>query len=403
MMTTPWQPAILSDVPFVKLEKVIGRQIEFQRGFASGDALKEEDCTVYSDGGRTTIAMKVCIASSQVSHNAVLAGKSAERRILKDADPWFPGFFMCPNTPTDNSCKTTSAVPNVTATMTVYNRLSTVIADRNNYRVVSALDLSKPQQDPTLDLVGYKQVIDWLLDFDAAGIPAISSIAELFWTSQTQLQSKYWDPELAVAFHSILAFPMWLFNSNNFGNPNLMATTISPDLPAEFYTDASIVEPYTRIILNTAMFVMFLVGQGVALLFALIVSVWLGATREFPTLSSFPLADFAMKTRYDFRLKSIVQGGPTAHKAADAGDGSVMNQLSRCPPVTWDRNRVLSDTYSQPTSTQPAMGRSSVSTSLISQSSSSYTSLSQATSTRGSIHGPRYSAIRTGPDRTHTV
>lgn len=101
MMTTPWQPAILSEVPFVKLEKVIGRQIEFQRGFASGDALKEEDCTVYSDGGRTTIATKVCIASSQVSHNAVLAGKSTEGRILKDADAWLPGFFVCPNTPTD--------------------------------------------------------------------------------------------------------------------------------------------------------------------------------------------------------------------------------------------------------------------------------------------------------------
>lgn len=113
---------------------------------------------------------------------------------------------------------------------------------------VDHLDLPTKDADP--DVAGLKEAFNWLFNFTAAGIPAPSSLAEYFWAGQDQLDSEYWSIEPYQIFQSILAYPFWLFNPNNFGNVNLDAQTISPDLPAEFYTTASIGNPYERIVVD---------------------------------------------------------------------------------------------------------------------------------------------------------
>jgi hypothetical protein len=96
---------------------------------------------------------------------------------------------------------------------------------------------------------------------------------------------------------SILAFPLWEFNPNNFGNTELATHEMIQTLPPEFYTKASIVAPYTKIIINRNMFIAFLVLESSVLAFVWIVLLWLWTgRRSLPKISSYPLIDFALKT-----------------------------------------------------------------------------------------------------------
>lgn len=90
----------------------------------------------------------------------------------------------------------------------------------------------------------------------------------------------------------MLVFPFWLFNDKNWGNteshPNATNSTLAP----EYFTKASIVEPYAKIKVHFAMFVLFLVLQALALVFIGGVVVWAWTRSEVPfKTSSFPLFD----------------------------------------------------------------------------------------------------------------
>lgn len=74
---------------------------------------------------------------------------------------------------------------------------------------------------------------------------------------------------------SIFVFPIWQFNVNNFGNTQLQATEIVSGLPLEFYTAASITKPYTRIVINRYMFIVFLVLESAMLAFNWLVPICL--------------------------------------------------------------------------------------------------------------------------------
>jgi hypothetical protein len=121
-----------------------------------------------------------------------------------------------------------------------------MIAARSNFSILSLTDIGPPSQDSGIDLPAFRAALDWLLDYNASAIPATSSIAEEFWTAQDQLSSEYWSGVPYQTLQSLLAFPFWQFNANNYGNIELVDRTIISDLPAEFYTTASIVAPYTK-------------------------------------------------------------------------------------------------------------------------------------------------------------
>lgn len=127
-------------------------------------------------------------------------------------------------------------------------------------------------------------------------MPPPSSIAQSFWSAKKQLQDPAdWGIQFQN-FQSILVFPFWLFNAGNWGNPQTHANTTVSNLPPEFSTKASIVEPYSKFRVQPAMFTLFLVLQVVSLLFVGGVVVWAWMiSRIPPKTSSFPLFDIAFR------------------------------------------------------------------------------------------------------------
>jgi hypothetical protein len=149
----------------------------------------------------------------------------------------------------------------MTTTFTVYNLHATMVTARSNFSILSTKGTGLPFQDSEIDLGAYRESLRWLLNYTAAGIPAPSSIVEHFWSAQEQMSNDYCSAELYQAYQSILAFPLWQFNPNNFGNVELSARSIIGDLPTDFYTKASLAKPYVKIVVNRPMFIIFSVLQ----------------------------------------------------------------------------------------------------------------------------------------------
>lgn len=94
----------------------------------------------------------------------------------------------------------------------------------------------------------------------------------------------------------MLVFPFWLFNNKNWENTNWDPNATNSTLPPEFLTEASIVEPYAKIKVQFAMFVLFMVLQGLSLVFIAGVVAWAWTRSEAPfKTSSFPLFDVAFR------------------------------------------------------------------------------------------------------------
>ena len=208
-------------------------------------------------------------------------------------------MYVCTNGTSSGECITTNPAPNITTTFSVYSRKAHAITSRSNYTILSTITASDAELNTNIDLPSFRLALSWLLDFNASAIPATSSIASLFWIAQDQLKSEYWSSELYQTLQSIITFPLWQFNPNNFGNIDITPKEIAQGLPEEFYTKASIVKPYTRIVINHDMYLSFLVLQGVVLGFVWMIPFWLLLfPRRLPQTSSYPMLDFAFKAEF---------------------------------------------------------------------------------------------------------
>jgi hypothetical protein len=58
---------------------------------------------------------------------------------------------------------------------------------------------------------------------------------------------------------SIIAFPLWVFNDSNYGNIALAELNDTSSLPAEYHTTDAVASPFTRIVVNESMFILFMV------------------------------------------------------------------------------------------------------------------------------------------------
>ncbi|KAK4445479.1 hypothetical protein QBC34DRAFT_472396 [Podospora aff. communis PSN243] len=163
--------------------------------------------------------------------------------------------------------------------------------------------------DPTVSKSrkSYRTALSWLLDYSAANIPAPSSILEIFWDNQDNLSDPYTEGILLQNFRSILAFPIWLFNANNYGNPELNGKVLNPGLPPEFYTEAAVVSPLVKLHFDGTLLKVFIVLEGIVLL-----TLWAGILLLFApwssgaglVMSSFPAMDFF------FKADVVDAGGP---------------------------------------------------------------------------------------------
>nr|KAK5437002.1 hypothetical protein LTR18_009367 [Exophiala xenobiotica] len=314
LMTTPWPPTTYASFPVITLRNIPATQIDFVRGIHNDTFDDAEDCAVFGAEG-FLIAMKFCLARSQSSPGSMIAG-----------------IFVCLQGMNGSDCWTSAKPPEVTTTFSIYQRHASITTSRSNFSILSVDRLDVPVLDAAPDVEGLKEAFNWLFNFTAANIPAPSSIAEYFWAGQDQLESEYWSVEPYQIFQSILAYPFWLFNPNNFGNVNLHAKDIVPGLPADFYTTASIGNPYERIVVDRSMFILFCVLQGLVQGFAWGVMIWLWRVNlRFPEASSYPIIDFAAKTRFAYSSQSAgvsqVANDPSDDLATAVGDRPIRNCL----------------------------------------------------------------------------
>lgn len=222
---------------------------------------------------------------------------------------------MCQHGIDNGTCNGQHAAPNMTTQVSFHTLQVSLVAARSNHSIVSIMNSTVrdasylsivmiidyfPSKHPVpvmdLDLESYKDSLRWLLNYTAADLPPPSSIAQSFWSSQKLLQDPATWGILFQNFQSILVFPFWLFNCNNWGNTKSHANTTVSSLPPEFFTEASLVEPYAKIKVQPAMFSLFLVLQVLSLLFVGGVVVWTWTRSRIPLkTSSFPLFDIAFR------------------------------------------------------------------------------------------------------------
>jgi hypothetical protein len=190
-------------------------------------------------------------------------------------DSFVAGLYLCTEGVQDETCKNVEAVPHITSTISLYHMTSDLIVSRTNSSIVSVSDLGEPILETVPDMVGLRQAIDWLLDWQSAGVPVTSSIAAMFWNAQVQLSNEFWDSEPSIAFQSIIAYPFWMFHDNNFGNVDLPVHDIDPNLPEEFFVKVSVAIPLSKILISDDEFITFAVFEGLVLLYLWCAVAWL--------------------------------------------------------------------------------------------------------------------------------
>ena len=186
--------------------------------------------------------------------------------------------------------------------MSFFRRRATLLAARSNLTTLDISDQTPPSSieiTPT-DLAAYRAALSWLLDYAAAGIPAPSSFLEVFWSNQGTLDDDFVRGFQLQNFRSILAFPVWLFNANNYGNTALAGQVLNPDLPKEFYTQAAVVRPMVRLKFDGGLLRAFVVLEGLVLLVLWGALLWLFApwsigAGDVLAVSPFPVVDFQFK------------------------------------------------------------------------------------------------------------
>ena len=232
------------------------------------------------------------------------------------------GVYVCTNGTDHGECERPMSRPNLTTTMSVYDRTVDLVASRLNYSISTVTENGPAVKNSAIDIAAFRDGLAWFLDFNASATPPPSSFAEPFWSGKDQLNDASSSSDLMRLLESMLAFPLWYFQPNNYGNPDLDVENMIDGLPSAFYTKARITRPYMRINIDREMFIAFVVLHGLVLLFIWGVLLWVWITRPtLPKLSSYPLVDFAFKSR---EISHSGEGfGPSSHLMIAAGDKDI--------------------------------------------------------------------------------
>lgn len=167
-------------------------------------------------------------------------------------------------------------------------------------------------------MIAYRAALGWLLNYTSADIPGPSSIAQSFWSSNLRMQDPSTYGIIVQNFQSVLAFPFWLFNDNNWGNTALKSNQTVAGLPQQFYTEASIVAPYEAIDFNQGMFVLFVVLQGLGILFAWGTLIWIWfCSKVQPETSGFLLFEAKYRSKEGWNQTSEERRDPRDIKVTE--------------------------------------------------------------------------------------
>ena len=360
-IVTPWIPPAEDNGEFTlaRVNRVPSIQVDVSTLDTKESSFSDKDCDVFGKEG-IIIGLKLCIAVDPKSLGSLRTGDYHPSFITYRRPAYLThtsfltptGLFVCTNGTDNKTCHARDSepfLPNITAQITFYTSQATIIASRSNYSIISVIDQTTPvpypgfhtptstnsstsinTTTPEQELQAYRTALHWLLDFSSSNIPPPSSLVELFWTASLQLSSPSTSTGiLSQNLHSLLVFPFFLFNANNWGNLQTKQNETVEGLPQEFYTTASLVQGYDKVKFDSGMFILFLGLQGVAVVFVWGVLVWVwfggkgGGKGRLPDISEFPLYDGAFKTRI------VKRHGSDSDMASLANDGASTSEIIR--------------------------------------------------------------------------
>ncbi|KAK8047435.1 hypothetical protein PG996_015499 [Apiospora saccharicola] len=256
----PWVPKDHADYSLVRVRHAPSIQADFTGPLAKNISFHSDDCDIFGQND-ITIGIRLCLKRNPLDSSQLMAG-----------------MFVCPKGIAKGACAANKPAPNITTQVAFHSLQASFVSSRKNYTVTSIEDTTRQLSDPTT----------W-------GI-------------------------LEQNFQSILVFPFWLFNVHNWGNTQIKENETISTLPPEFYTEASLVEPYVKLRVDKGMFALFLTFQILAILFVsgVVVWVWLskGPARK---PSSFPL--------FDIVFRAQVRGGANLKCSPDISDSDIISGL----------------------------------------------------------------------------
>ncbi|KAK7954687.1 hypothetical protein PG988_015381 [Apiospora saccharicola] len=322
----PWVPKDHADYSLVRVRHAPSIQADFTGPLAKNISFHSDDCDIFGQND-ITIGIRLCLKRNPLDSSQLMAG-----------------MFVCPKGIAKGACAANKPAPNITTQVAFHSLQASFVSSRKNYTVTSIEDTTvctvnltydtaddspilticqtSKNVTPILDLElpAYREALRWLLNYTDANIPPPTSIAQSFWDSQRQLSDPSTWGILEQNVQSILVFPFWLFNVHNWGNTQIKENETISTLPPEFYTEASLVEPYVKLRVDKGMFALFLTFQILAILFVsgVVVWVWLskGPARK---PSSFPL--------FDIVFRAQVRGGANLKCSPDISDSDIISGL----------------------------------------------------------------------------
>ncbi|KAK2600218.1 hypothetical protein QQS21_005014 [Conoideocrella luteorostrata] len=298
----PWVPRQYAEHSLVRVKHAPSIQADFSGPIVDDLAFIDSDCDIFGQDG-VAIGIRLCLKINPLDPSALMAG-----------------IFVCPKGIAGGACSRGKPSPNMTTEVSFYSLQTSFVSSRLNYTIVSIDDSTVATPIHDLDLPAYRDALRWLLNYTDANLPPPSSIAESFWSSQKLLTDPSTWGILTQNFQSILVFPFWLFNANNWGNTQVEENATISTLPSEFYTEASLVEPYVKLRVDPSMFAIFLAAQIAALVFVSGVVVW-AWLRKGPLRksSSFPM--------FDIVFRAEVQGDDIQRCSTNVDDHIIIDGL----------------------------------------------------------------------------
>ncbi|KAK7966418.1 uncharacterized protein PG986_000695 [Apiospora aurea] len=298
----PWVPRDHTDYSLVRVKHAPSIQADFTGPLAKNISFHDDDCDIFGQND-VLIGIRLCLKMNPSDSSLLMAG-----------------MFACPRGIAQGACAVGKPAPNITTQVSFHSLQASFVSSRKNYTITSIVDTTEATPILDLELPAYREALRWLLNYTDANIPPPTSIAQSFWNSQKQLSDPSTWGILEQNFQSILVFPFWLFNAHNWGNTQIKENETISTLPPEFYTEASLVEPYDKLRVDKGMFSLFLTLQIVAILFVsgAVGWVWMSDSPARKP-SSFPL--------FDIVFRAQVQGEGVGKCPSDISDSAIISGL----------------------------------------------------------------------------
>ncbi|ORY00364.1 hypothetical protein BCR34DRAFT_494609 [Clohesyomyces aquaticus] len=293
--------------PLIIIHDAPASQVEFRTEGAGNAFSSSVNCSTFGD---RDIGIRLCLQPSVIYNGSVDVG-----------------IIACPRGISNGLCLGGGDQYNVSTTVSIFKRRVTTTCSKDNKTIISVSGLTTPTSIDFSEVEPLHEAFDWLLNYTAAGLPIGSSPVFLFWNRNGVSEEHDWSVTAYEALQNMLAFILWEFSINSWGNPDMHHSAHGPDgevafLPQEFRTTIASARPLTKFVIDRKMFALYILFQGIPVLFCWVVmAVRVAMRMPRPKTSSFPTMDVVFKS--NLAGCPISDGG----QLIDGGDATFVKSL----------------------------------------------------------------------------